>query len=88
MANFIGWLGSICFALCGLPEAVHCIKQGNAKGISLLFLLLWLGGEICYIISIAMQFGWVGWLMFNYFGNTIFVLIILWYYLFPRKNAK
>ena len=85
MANLLGWLGSLLFAVCGVPQVVKCVHDGNADGVSFWFLFLWWCGEVLYIASVLMQFGWVGWMMFNYFGNLIMVSIILRYYLFPRR---
>lgn len=82
--DLLGWIGSIAFAFCGVPQAIQCKHQGHARGISLSFLLMWGLGEICYIISVWVQFGFVAWMMANYFCNIICISIMLYYYLFPR----
>ncbi len=83
-ADAIGWLGSVMFAVCGAPQAWKCFVAGNAEGISPWFIALWLGGEICYVVSVKMKFGWVLWMMLNYFVNIFFASVIAFYLLFPR----
>ena len=42
----VGWVGSILFALCGLPQAIQSVMDGHSNGIAWGFLLMWLGGEV------------------------------------------
>ncbi len=79
MADLVGWIGSIAFAICGIPQAWECYKNNSAKGINPAFVTLWLLGEVCYVISVLMKFGWVGWMMFNYVANIISVFVIIFY---------
>lgn len=85
MSTFIGWFGSICLALCGAPQAFHCIRQGHARGLSPLFLGLWFSGEVCYVTAVLMEFGWVAWMLTNYLLNIIFVLVMFKYLIWPRE---
>ncbi len=85
-ADFIGWLGSVAFAICGLPQAWECFKKRSAKGISPIFVGLWLIGEVCYVISVLMKFGWVGWMMFNYLTNIFSIAVIIFYLIKDRKH--
>ncbi|MBC8412931.1 MAG: PQ-loop repeat-containing protein [Nitrospira sp.] len=85
MADIIGWIGSIAFAVCGIPQAWQCYTKKTAQGISPLFIALWLLGEVCYIISVFMKFGWVHWMMFNYFSNFLAIAVIVYYL---RKDLK
>lgn len=82
--ELIGWIGSVCFALGGIPQALKCYKEGHARGLSCAGLLLWLAGEICYIISVLSLFGWVAWMMFNYITSTICLVVMLWYKFRPE----
>jgi uncharacterized protein with PQ loop repeat len=82
----IGWIGSICFAACGVPQVVQCVRQGHARGLSPVFLMLWLIGEVCYVAAILMEFGWVGWMMVNYLINLLCLVIICWYRIWPTKG--
>lgn len=86
MADIIGWIGSICFALCGVPQAWKCYKEGHALGLSGWFLILWLTGEACYITGVLMKFGWVDWMMFNYVINVFCIIAIIRYKLFPSVS--
>jgi len=83
-AWILGWVGSICFGLAGVPQALQCYRQGHSRGLSLLFLGLWLTGEVCYIAAVLLQFGWVGWMMFNYVLNILCILVMGFYYFRPR----
>ncbi len=86
-ADFIGWVGSVAFAICGIPQAWECIRNKSARGISPLFIALWLLGEICYIISVLMKFGWVSWMMFNYLCNIVSISVIVYYLLKDKKRV-
>ena len=78
--NILGWLGSICFCLCALPQVILCIKQKNAMGVSGLFLLLWFLGECFYGVATILEFGVVGWLLCNYLLNILWISIIFYYW--------
>lgn len=80
----IGWIGSICFAMCGIPQVLKCIRHGNADGLSSFFLFLWFVGEICYVIAILKEFGWVPWLLTNYSMNLVCLVWIIRYKFWPR----
>ena len=79
MIEILGYIGCVAFALCGLPQVIQCYRQGNADGISIYFLSLWTLGEVCYLISTWATFGFVLWLMLNYFMNICWLLIIFYY---------
>ncbi len=87
MADFIGWIGSIAFAICGLPQAWECFKNKSAKGINSGFVVLWLIGEVCYVVSVLMKFGWVTWMMFNYLANLLSIAIIGFYIVKDMKKS-
>lgn len=36
----IGWIGSILFALCGLPQAIHSMRHGHSDGLTWGFLVV------------------------------------------------
>lgn len=73
----IGWIGSWSLAVCGLPQAIKCIKDGNASGMSWEFILLWFIGEIFTLVYILQQNGLKP-LIANYSLNVVFTLIILY----------
>jgi len=86
LADLIGWTGSVAFAICGIPQAWECFKKKTARGISPAFVGLWLIGEVCYVISVLMKFGWVGWMMFNYTANIFSITVIVFYLVKDRKQ--
>lgn len=86
-ADLIGWVGSVAFAVCGIPQAWECVKNRSAKGISPLFVGLWLIGEVCYVISVFMKFGWVHWMMFNYITNIVSIAVIVYYLVRDKRHS-
>ncbi len=87
ISTCIGWIGAVCFAFCGVPQAYQCYKVKHSRGLSGWFLGLWMAGEVCYVASILAQFGFIGWLMFNYILNFLCLLVIIRYKLFPRETS-
>ena len=55
--EIIGWIAGISFAVCSLPQAIECYKQKHAHGISLLFILLWLIGEVLMQVYVILKHG-------------------------------
>ena len=79
----IGWIGSLLLALCGLPQAIESYKTKSSEGLTWGFILMWFIGELCtfaYIIP-KMDFP----LLVNYSANIIFLIIIIYYKVNPRK---
>lgn len=79
----IGWLGSILLAFCGLPQAIESYKTKSSDGLTWGFISMWFIGEILTIIYILPQM--VLPLIFNYTANIIFLSIIIYYKIKPRK---
>jgi uncharacterized protein with PQ loop repeat len=79
----IGWIGSILLAFCGLPQAIESYKTKSSEGLTWGFLFMWFMGEILTIIYILPQM--VLPLLFNYTANVIFLSVIIYYKLFPKK---
>lgn len=88
IADFIGWVGSVAFAVCGIPQAWECCKNRSARGINPAFVLLWLIGEISYIISVLLKFGWVTWMMFNYIANIASIAVIVFYLVKDKQHTS
>lgn len=86
MIESIGWLGGACFAVCGLPQALTCIRQGHSEGINGGFLTLWILGEVLTITYVLAGLGLVWPLILNYALNLVFVTVIAFYKLFPRPE--
>ena len=79
----IGWIGSILLAFCGLPQAIESWKTKNSDGLTWGFLGMWGMGEIFTIIYILPKWHWP--LIFNYTANIIFISIILYYKIKPKR---
>ena len=86
----IGWVGNILFAVCGLPQVIKTFRSKSANDLSIVFLWLWLWGEILtflYILISDWQTGLAHFpLYFNYIVN-IFMAVYLIYakYIYPKK---
>jgi uncharacterized protein with PQ loop repeat len=81
--EYIGWIGSILLAFCGLPQAIESYKTKNSDGLTWGFLGMWGMGEIFTIIYILPKWHWP--LIFNYTANIIFISIILYYKIKPKR---
>ena len=79
----IGWAGSMLFALCGLPQAIESYKQKHSNGLTWMFLLMWLWGEILTFVYVLPKMDYP--LLANYAVNFVFLIVIIWFKLFPRK---
>ena len=79
----LGWLGSILLAFCGLPQALESIKTKSSEGLTWGFIGMWFIGEIMTFIYILPKLDLP--LLFNYTANIIFLSIIIYYKLAPKK---
>lgn len=80
----IGWLGSLLLAFCGLPQAIESIKTKSSEGLTWGFILMWTLGEIFTFIYVAPKMDLP--LIFNYTANIIFLAIIIFYKLLPKRK--
>ena len=87
LISSIGWIGSILFAICGIPQAYQCWKQKHADGLSWPFLLAWFFGEVLTLIYIFLKPKLDIPLVFNYVFNLSALLIIFRYKIYS-KNTK
>lgn len=86
LTEIIGYIGSLCFAICGLPQAIKSWKDGNSEGLTVSFLVLWLLGEvftIWYVLDTNKEIP----LLMNYSFNILLLLIIGKYKIWPRKHV-
>lgn len=81
--EYIGWIGSILLAFCGLPQAIESYKTKNSDGLTWGFLIMWGVGELFTIVYIIPKWHWP--LIFNYTANIIFISIIVYYKLKPKR---
>ena len=78
-----GWLGSICLAICGLPQAWQSYKDKHSDGISWGFLLLWAFGEIFALAYVYDKLDLP--LLLNYATNIFILAVIIYYKVKPGK---
>ena len=82
MLEVSGWIGSIMFALCGLPQAIKIWQTKSANDLSWMFLVMWAIGEVLtssYVLITNIKLNNYQYpLLINYILNGI-VLIYLIY---------
>lgn len=83
--EMVGWIGSMLFAFCGLPQAIHAFRHKNSDGMTWSFIMMWLWGEIFTLIYISSKQDVVP-LLANYILNVVFLLVIVWFKIFPKRN--
>ena len=82
----IGWIGGICFSLCGLPQVLQCYRQKHAHGINMHFILLWLVGELLTLIYVIGSKIYSAPLIVNYVFNIMLICVILYYRVKPKSE--
>ena len=78
----LGWLGSICLAICGIPQAIMSFQDKHSDGISWSFLILWTVGELFTLLYV---FEKVDIPMLLNYGTNILILGVILYY---KANPK
>lgn len=81
--EIVGWVGSILLAFCGLPQAWESYRTKSSEGLTWSFLIMWGVGEILTVAYIIPKWHWP--LIFNYTANILFIGIIVYYKIKPRK---
>ena len=76
MQEFIGLIGSLCFAFSSWPQAYYSWRKQSAKGVKWSFILLWLSGSIFSTIYATYYHKYV--LLINYLCGAIGTLVILY----------
>lgn len=84
IGQILGWLGAFFFAFCAVPQAWRCFNDGDAKGLSAMYLWMWFLGEVFCIPALIIDVGFVWWVLFNYVSNLLCLIVILKYKYFPR----
>lgn len=85
LIEIIGWLGSICLAICGIPQAWQSYKDKHSEGISWGFVLLWAFGELFALAYVYDKLDLP--LLVNYATNILILGVILYYKIKPGKKA-
>jgi uncharacterized protein with PQ loop repeat len=84
--SILGWLGSVCLAICGVPQAIQSFKDKHSHGISWGFLLLWTFGEIFALAYVYDKLDLP--LLVNYGSNILIVSIMLYYKVYPKTKSE
>jgi len=79
MIEIVGWLGTFCFAVCGLPQLIKILRTKETGGVSVTFLFLWLIGEILTLWYAFVRAPKLP-LLTNYVWNITVVFLILFFY--------
>lgn len=82
IGDVVGYLGAFLLAICGSFEAFRSFRNKRCD-VGYGLLLSWLIGEILLVIYnfLAMDIP----LFINYTANIVFILIMLYYKVFPKK---
>jgi uncharacterized protein with PQ loop repeat len=84
--TFNAYLGSILLAICAAPLAYRAYHDGHSKGVDGLFLLIWTLGEI-FTLSYVL-YTWDLPLILNYGLNLVFIGVVVYYKLKPRRDDE
>lgn len=80
----IGWIGSVFFAICALPQAIHTFRTKRSDDLSELFLWFWFLGEVFTLVYIIYGDIKNGIYHFPLYFNYIFNLLLLFYLLYAK----
>ena len=83
--EILGWLGSICLAICGIPQAWQSFKDKHSHGISWGFVLLWAFGEIFALAYVYDKLDLP--LLLNYATNILILGVILYFKINPKNTT-
>ena len=84
--EIMGWLGSICLAICGIPQAYQSYKDKHSDGISWGFVLLWAFGEVFALAYVYDKLDLP--LLLNYATNILILAVILYYKVKPQNKLE
>lgn len=75
--DFLGWIGALLLAFCGLPQAVESWRTKSSEGVTWGLLVMWGLGEILTLIYVMPKMDMP--LLFNYSANILFLSVITYY---------
>jgi len=82
--EIIGWIGSIFFAVCALPQAIHTYRTKRSDDLSEMFLWFWFWGEVFTLAYILYGDYMKGTYHFPLYFNYIFNLFLLFYLIYAK----
>ncbi|MBE6444601.1 MAG: PQ-loop repeat-containing protein [Alphaproteobacteria bacterium] len=84
--NICGWLGTLCFSVYTIPQAIDTYKQGKTTNLSSGMALLLFGGALCSFIYIIPDVRSP--LFYNFLISIVSSGTILKYHFLPRKSRN
>jgi uncharacterized protein with PQ loop repeat len=84
--DIMGWLGSLCLAICGIPQAWQSYKDKNSNGISWGFVILWTTGELLALAYVYDRLDLP--LVMNYATNILILGVILYFKINPKVGEE
>ena len=84
LIDVCGWIGSICYAVYSIPQAIDAYKKGYTQGLSNSMVLLLFFGALCSLIYIIPDV--TSPLFYNFSISLMAASTILRYHFFPRKD--
>ena len=82
LLNLIGWLGSLLFALCAVPQCIKAWNSNSMDDFSWIFLFMWFFGEIfsfIYVFGINLRTkNWQCPLLANYILNFLLLCYLIY----------
>ena len=78
MVETIGWIGTVAFSLCAIPQAYKSYRTKKVDDVSAWFLILWGTGEICmltYVLATTRD----PILFVQYLANLLCLFVIIYY---------
>ena len=88
MSSLFGWIASLCFFVCGVPQAVKCFKEKSAKGMSSGTLFFYLTGELSLMTSNLSMTEYNIPLLTSTAFNILCLLVVVRYKVFPVIQNK
>ena len=86
MQEFIGLLGSLCFAFSSWPQAYYSWRKQSAKGVKWSFIFLWLSGS--FFSSIYALYYQKYMLLPNYICGGLGVSVVLYIRIKEYKRRR
>lgn len=84
--ELFGWLYTICFAICYIPQIVKTFKTKKVEDISISLFGLSLIGYLSAIIYTLYEIGYNYILLLNYsFGGMCSLIMIILFFLYRKK---
>lgn len=86
--NFFGWVGAFLFAICAVPQVMKTWQSKSAHDLSMLFLLLWIGGELFSMFYILIDDYLTQTAHYPIYLNYSFNIILVLYLVYAKKFYK